>query len=456
MLRSAATRGSSQGRVYGSLLSRSAYPRVLSSVQSLYTVQTLRLCGYTPTYERQWRRSPAICQVRTHFGHSHGGHGHSHGGHDDDHEVEEALTEADAKAADRITWIGVYVNVALSGAKGAAGVMFHSSGLLADAVHSMSDLVSDGITLIALKYCSRPADQLQPYGYGKYETIGALSVALLLVGGSLGIVHHSFESLLTLIEPNSSTLAALDANLASLSVDPEIAEAVKSVVHTDTYHGHVHGKMEMHPAALAIAAASVGAKEALYRATIAIGQRINSSVLVANAWHHRSDAVTSVVAMGGIGLSLAGMPVFDPLAGMLVGGIILKMGGEIGWDAIKDLCDAQLPAKTVAKLNSAVQSVVDASHGEIQSVQQLRSRKIGRQLHVDLTLVMRESPVVPFDRACEWKQRVKAAIQHRMPRVKDIIIELATPTELPSTIFEEIRHHAHEHHGHSHGHGHSH
>lgn len=391
--------------------------------------------------------------------HSHGGHGHSHGGlwdeDDDEHGDAAALSAEGAKAADRITWIGVYTNIILSAAKGVAGASFHSAGLLADAVHSMSDLVSDGITLLALKYCTRPADQFQPYGYGKYETIGALSVALLLVGGSLGIIQHSLESLLVLMEPSATpSLAALDAKLASLSIDQEVVDAIKAVIphpEPDTHH-----EMVMHPAAFGIAAVSVAAKEALYRSTIVVGKRINSSVLIANAWHHRSDAVTSVVAMGGIGLSLAGLPMFDPIAGMAVGGIILKMGGEIGWDAIKELCDAQLPDKLVAKLDRAVQSVVAQSGGEIIEVRQLRSRKIGRRLHVDLTLVLRDGHhAVSFERACEWKERVKDTIRHDVPRVKDIVVELAASSQEPSTVLDED--HGHELHGHGHSHeGHSH
>jgi cation diffusion facilitator family transporter len=397
--------------------------------------------------------------------HSHGGHGHSHGSSDfDEAEAKEALSREDAKAADRITWIGVYINVVLSTTKGVAGVMFHSAGLLADAVHSMSDLVSDGITLLALKYCTRPPDQFQPYGYGKYETVGALSVSLLLVSGSLGIINHSFDTLMVLVEPGTaSSFAALDAQLSALAIDTEVAEAIKSSIylnHGGASHHHSHDVV-MHPAALGIAAVSVAAKEALYRATMIVGKRINSSVLIANAWHHRSDALSSVVAMGGISLSLMGFPIFDPIAGMLVGGIILKMGGEVGWDAIKDLCDAQLPAKTVQKLHAATQSVLDASNGEIVAVRQLRSRKIGRHLHVDLTLVMRDGDEpVTFEQACEWKQRVKDAIQRDVPRVKDMIIELATSAQASSTVFdydhrEEAHNHGHGHsHSHRHGHGH--
>ncbi|KAJ0400528.1 hypothetical protein P43SY_008391 [Pythium insidiosum] len=368
-----------------------------------------------------WRGRAAAAVAH---GHS---HSHSHGARADDGE----LSDDDARAANRIAWAGVYLNVALC----VAGVAFHSSGLLADAVHSASDLASDGVTLLALRYCARPPDALQPYGYGKYETIGTLSVATLLVGGSLGIMHHSLDTLVQVMAPAMADVAAVDAKLAALALDADVREAVQELVPHSHSHGH-HHHVTLHPAALAIAAAAVASKEALYRATTAVGRRINSSVLIASAWHHRSDAVASVVAMAGIGLSLVGMPMFDPIAGMLVGGIILKMGGQIGWDAERDLCDAQLAPQVVQELHDAVEAVVRASQGELRGVKSLRSRKIGRQLHVDLTLVVSDRHGVSFERACEWKRQVKHAIQRDVPRVKDIIVELTTPAEPATTVIE--------------------
>ncbi|POM77119.1 Cation Diffusion Facilitator (CDF) Family [Phytophthora palmivora] len=211
-------------------------------------------------------------------------------------------------------------------------------------------------------------------------------------------------------------------------LDPEALEAVEGLA--KSVHSHAHG-MVMHPAALGIAALSVAAKEVLYRMTINIGRRVHSSVLIANAWHHRSDAVTSVVALGGIGLSLAGFPLFDPLAGIAVGGIILKMGAEMGWESTKELCDAKLPNTTIQVLEKAVDDVIGNSNGEILSVRQLRSRMVGRQIHVDLTLVVDDASSI--DHVMNWKQKVKGEIKHKMPRVKDIVVEIATPQQLAAT-----------------------
>ncbi|KAI9910525.1 hypothetical protein PsorP6_010222 [Peronosclerospora sorghi] len=337
------------------------------------------------------------------------------------------LSAKDVKAAHRITWIGVWLNVVLSGLKGVAGVAFHSSGLVADAMHSISDLVSDFVTLVSLRYCARPPDALQPYGYGKYETIGALSVSLLLVGGSLGIITHSFDSLLVLMEPLSMSAIVDQSQGTGLETVDSVAKSV---------HKHAHG-MTMHPAALGMAAVSVVAKEALFRASMNIGQRVHSSVLIANAWHHRSDAVTSIVALSGIGLSLAGFPLFDPLAGIAVGGIILKMGAEMGWDSITELCDVRLSDLTIKSLVNAVDDVVQRSRGEIVGVHQIRSRKVGRHIYVDLTIVVNDAAAV--HRAVEWKQTVKNTIKHRIPRVKDIVVELTTPTQLVAVAATEAK-----------------
>lgn len=361
------------------------------------------------------------------------GHKHSHGPFDDEEETAEEravrlkLSAKDVRAANRITWAGIWVNMVLSGLKGVAGVAFHSSGLLADAAHSMSDLVSDFVTLLSLKYCARPPDATQPYGYGKYETMGALSVSLLLVGGSLGIIVHSIDTLLVVMEP----VTAQEVVEMVEHLDIHAIKAVDGMA--KSAHSHAHG-LTMHPAALAIAAMSVAAKEALFRTTINIGRRVHSSVLIANAWHHRSDAVTSIVAMGGIGLSLAGFPIFDPLAGIAVGGIVLKMGAEMGWESTKELCDAKLPEKIIASLNKAASDVVRNSNREVLQVCQLRCRKVGRYIYVDLTLVLNDACDV--HRAIEWKRKVKDAMKNQVPRVKDIVVEIATPEQLSAMTVE--------------------
>jgi hypothetical protein len=171
---------------------------------------------------------------------------------------------ADETAADRVTLAGAAVNVALSALKLAAGVYGNSAAMLSDAAHSFSDLISDGVTLVAMRASRLPADSDHPYGHGRFETIGAMFVGAMLVAAAAGVGGHATDALLG--------------------------------VRGARAHAHIA------PGGVALAAAlvSVVAKEALYRVTAAVGRRITSPVLEANAWHHRSDAMTSVVALVGI------------------------------------------------------------------------------------------------------------------------------------------------------------
>jgi cation diffusion facilitator family transporter len=172
-----------------------------------------------------------------------------------------------------------------------------SPALMADGVHSLSDLLSDGVTLYTMELSRRPQDATQPYGYGRMETMGALGVSTLLVATGAGIGLHSLE-----------TLRALAAGELSL-----------------------HGPMWV---AVGAAAVSLVAKEALYHVTRRAGERANSKVMLANAWHHRSDAASSAIAIVGASGAMVGggAVMLDPLAGMLVSALIINTGWQIGRD----------------------------------------------------------------------------------------------------------------------------
>eukprot|EP00754_Rhynchopus_humris_P038929 Rhum_TRINITY_DN21558_c0_g1::Rhum_TRINITY_DN21558_c0_g1_i1::g.174260::m.174260 len=215
-------------------------------------------------------------------------------------EAEPKLTSAESAAAcERVTKVGAVANVALCGLKGAAGVASGSSAMVADAFHSLGDLVSDGVTLAAIRYSRAEPDDEYPFGKGKVESLGALCVSGLLVGTGLGIGASAWQALMS---------------------------PVGCVVMTNS-------------AALLCGVASVLVKEWLYRATVKAGKEAGSSVTVANAHHHRSDAFSSVVAVVGIAGNMCGLPWLDPLAGAGVACMILKTGGEIGLDAVRDLTD---------------------------------------------------------------------------------------------------------------------
>jgi len=201
-----------------------------------------------------------------HVGHGHGhGHGPSFVVHDAkqlEHEDSERRHHMERESM-RITKAGVALNLSLVIGKFAAGILGHSVAMVADAAHSLSDLVTDAVTIATVKIVNKPKDLNHPYGHGKFESLGTLLVsgALFVTGGGIGW------------------------------------EAVSNI--QEILQGHCPPV----PTGIALAAAviSVASKEWIYRATKKVAQKWNSSILLANAWHHRSDAVSSLVALVGIG-----------------------------------------------------------------------------------------------------------------------------------------------------------
>ena len=178
-------------------------------------------------------------------------------------------------AADRVTFLGIIINIILSAGKALVGIQCHSTALIADAGHSLSDLFSDFITLWAVQIARIPPDDDHPYGHGKFEAIGSLFLALTLLATGLGVGAVSSENLLRII--------AAQRNAAT----------------------HILSDAVPTPPALIMAALSIVSKEWLYRVTRKVGEQLRSQVVIANAWHHRSDAYSSVLALISIGLAIA-------------------------------------------------------------------------------------------------------------------------------------------------------
>lgn len=194
---------------------------------------------------------------------------------------------ADKADADRVTWIGVAVNLLLSVGKLGVGITAHSSALVADAGHSLSDLVSDFITLWSVNVARLPPDEDHPYGHYKFEAIGSLflSLTLLATGGSVGLMAN--KQLMEVLQATTSSASAMPVQLPG-------------------------------PLALVMAGLSILSKEWLFRITKQVGERLRSPVVIANAWHHRSDAYSSVLALFSIGWAMVGFPAADAAAGMYV------------------------------------------------------------------------------------------------------------------------------------------
>lgn len=310
---------------------------------------TLRpqLRGVVPS--RLFRTGAFVRHEHKHDKHDHsdkkGEHNHSHDGHDHDHSLmgmlkghnhnhsaqqNPIISEKNGwkNPAVRITWIGLFSNVGMAGAKGVGGVVFHSQALIADAVHSLGDMVADFLTLATVSMASKDPTRRYPRGYGKVEAMGAVGVSAILILAGVGMAVNGFDAILT----------AFDLHLPSF---------MGQFGHSHSHgHAEVADKAEVQVAninAAWLAVASIGIKEWLYRATMKVAIEKRSTVLEANAWHHRLDSLTSVVAA----VTIAAGHFFnaawlDPLGGLLVSYAIIKAGISTGKDSVYQLMDRSL------------------------------------------------------------------------------------------------------------------
>lgn len=267
-----------------------------------------------------------------------------------------------ASAASRSTWVSVAVNVCLSIAQIGIGIFAKSQGLIADGVHSLTDLVADFVVLFASHHSKKDADENHPYGHQRFENAASFILGLLLLAVGVGMVR---AAILKLESPE--TIA------------------------------------EVHSIALWMAGAALLAKECLFRYMLAIAKRIKSSMLIANAWHARSDAASSFVVGVGIIGNLAGYPILDPIAALIVGLMILKMGWTFAWDALHDLMDRAVDEIEL----SAIRETLLKTPG-ISGVHDLRTRKMGDMIIADVHIEVDASLTVEagHDIAVDARRRV--------------------------------------------------
>lgn len=242
--------------------------------------------------------------------------------------------------AKRSTLVSVVVNLVLTTVQVLVGVFAHSQALIADGIHSLSDLIADFVVLLANQHSRKEADEDHHYGHHRYETAASLVLGGLLLSVGIGMLWSAVHKL----------------------GDPELIPKVK-------------------PVALYVALVALVSKEMLFRYMLAAAERVRSSMLVANAWHARSDAASSlVVALGIIG-NLLGYPLLDPVAALIVGFMVTKMGWEFGWDALNDLMDRSVSEEQIDE----IRQVLTDTPG-VQGVHDLRTRKMGDMIMVDAHL----------------------------------------------------------------------
>jgi cation diffusion facilitator family transporter len=239
----------------------------------------------------------------------------------------DAVDRENQTAAVRATQVGAVVNLCLAAGKGSVGYLIGSTGLAADGVNHLGDLLCDAVVWYTVIESRKGATADRPWGMGKLEPLGALTVGALLMATGLGIGYSAASS-------------AYDMLTLQLAVGAAVVpqDAVVEVQHN------------LHSMALGISGLSIVGKEILYRYTIAAGTKANSAVVVANAWQHRSDAIVSSAVFAGLVGSMLGFPLLDPLAGLLVSGVIVKQSFSTTIDAFKDLSDMPAPKHETEQL----------------------------------------------------------------------------------------------------------
>ena len=269
-------------------------------------------------------------------------HKHSHQ-HSHSHSKQLSFDDPQRYAlSNRCTWTSVFINIALTIAQVAAGIFSHSQSLIADGVHSLSDLISDFLVLIASYHSKTPADDDHPYGHGRIETAASLVLGAILVLTGVGIMYSvaiKLENIGNL--PPVTSLALWTAGLALI------------------------------------------AKEGLFRYMLKVGEQLRSPLLIANAWHARSDAASSLVVAIGIAANMLGFIYADAVAAIVVGFMIVRMGFVFAWEAFQELIDAGLSFEEVASIR---QTLMDTQG--VQNVHDLRTRKMAHRVLVDAHILV--------------------------------------------------------------------
>lgn len=277
--------------------------------------------------------------------------------------------------ARKTTYTSIALNAGLMTAQVLVGIFAHSQALIADGIHSLADLVSDFVVLIANRRGAAAPDVDHNYGHNRYETVASLFLGGLLIAVGVGMLWRAGE------------------RIANLQDIPPV-----------------------HSSALIVALVVLVSKEALFRYMLRAAQRVRSAMLIANAWHARSDAASSlVVALGIIG-NMAGFQVLDPIAAAIVGFMVGKMGWSFGWDALQDLSDRALDQATADDLRAAVLSTPG-----VREVHELRTRKMGDLAIVDAHILV--DPLISVSEGHYIAESARAALL-KDARVVDALIHV--------------------------------
>lgn len=288
-----------------------------------------------------------------------------------------ALNDAERfRAGQRITWVSVVVNVVLTVMQVIVGFVANSMALVADAMHTLSDIISDMFVLWANRKGAEAADEEHPYGHGRYETAASLVLGLLLTITGVGI------------------LVSAAGRLQSIGSLPPVGVA-----------------------AMWAAIITLIGKEGLFRYMLGVAERLRSPMLIANAWHARADALSSLVVAAGVGGALLGYGFADAVAAIVVGGMIIKAGLGFAWEAMRELIDTGLPAEDVAAIRQTL-----ATTPGVEDLHELRTRRMAHRVFVDVHIQVDGDITVRAGHEIGELARKRVLASH--PEVLDVLIHL--------------------------------
>lgn len=294
------------------------------------------------------------------------------------HRHEPAFVQGEARYryARKVTVVGAVVNVVLSVLKILAGWLGSSHALIADGIHSLSDLATDAVVLLAAKHGSRDADEEHPYGHGRIETLATVVLGVVLILVAFGI---GYDAVRRLFDPKSLLLPSMLALWAAI--------------------------------------VSVLVKEALYHYTVVVARRLRSNLLRANAWHHRSDAVSSIVVVAGVSGSMAGLNYLDSVASVLVALMVAKIGWELSWHSVHELIDRGLEQEDIATIRRKIMEV-----DGVLAMHKLRTRQMGGNVLVDVNVLV--NPFISVSEGHRIGQEVLRRLRDEVEAVVDVTVHI--------------------------------
>ncbi|ALG69219.1 cation diffusion facilitator family transporter [Beggiatoa leptomitoformis] len=282
-----------------------------------------------------------------------------------------------------VTWVGIGCNFILTIAQLLIGWIGHSQALIADGLHTLSDLLSDFVVLVAAKYSAQVADEKHPYGHARFETLATVIVGMMLILVGMGIFADGIRRLLTpqlLLQPSYLTLA--------------------------------------------IAFITIFSKEALYHYTVYTAKKVNSKMLHANAWHHRSDALSSVIVLVGIACSVfLNLPATDALAAIGVSLMIMHIGWSLGWGGIEELVDTGLEKTKIDQIKAIIKTV-----DGVRTLHELRTRQMGANALIDVHLLV--NPTISVSEGHQIGEVVRQKLITNIAEIADVIVHIDSENDI--------------------------